>query len=199
MMLIIGCSKDPNINQIKADLIGQTIGEFLNNYKFNSLEGIQEFIINNKNKQGNIIEYDVSLRMSDTIGKKYRANILIVYRKAEKSWKIASISTKLFENLSREIEINSGRTAIDSVRESYRIHIQKYGNTKGFSAKNAIKGSELDWWWEIEVIGSPPTKYIATSTSDFPHGVGKQVWFDVEDRTYRGYGIDEDYDEWFDE
>ena len=49
--------------------------------------------------------------------------------------------------------------------------------------------------WTFEVIGKPPTKYIAISTADFPGGEGKQVWYDVDECEYHGYGIDEDPDD----
>jgi len=48
--------------------------------------------------------------------------------------------------------------------------------------------------WKFEVIGqNPPKKFIATSTEDFAGGEGKQVWYDVTEAKFHGYGLDEFY------
>lgn len=197
IITIIGCSKNPDINQIKADLIGQVIGNLLNNYKFESVESIQELIINKKNNQNDIIEYDVNILMNDFISEEqYRANLLLVYRKTGGSWEIVSLSTKLFEQVISEEELSTeAQYAIAALRQTYRFHFQTYGSTTDYDIEAALKdamlGNRAEKNWDFEVMGNPPLKYIATSTADFSAGEGKQVWFDVEEAKYHGYGIDE--------
>lgn len=97
-VLLVGCSKSPDTEQIKTDLIGQTMGSMFGGWKFESLSEFQELKINNKKQQGELIEYDISMRLKDTnSGKEYRAEALRVYKKVDGAWKIASISRKSFE------------------------------------------------------------------------------------------------------
>ena len=100
IMLMVGCSKAPDTQQIKTDLIGQTMGSMFGGWKFESLAEFQELTINNKNQQGDIIEYDVNMLLKDTnSGKMYRAESMIVYKKIDGSWKIASVSKKSLKQL----------------------------------------------------------------------------------------------------
>ncbi|MCK9309782.1 MAG: prepilin-type N-terminal cleavage/methylation domain-containing protein [Candidatus Cloacimonetes bacterium] len=86
------------------------------------------------------------------------------------------------------------QTAISTLRKTYDVYMQTNGSTDGFSLEQAQKearlGESTNKNWKFEVIGSPPKKYVATSTQDFAGGEGKQVWYDVADAKFHGYGID---------
>ncbi len=47
--------------------------------------------------------------------------------------------------------------------------------------------------WKFETTGNPPRIYLATSTADFPGGAGEQVWYDVDEAKFHGYGVDGQY------
>lgn len=86
------------------------------------------------------------------------------------------------------------QTAIRSLRTAYDVYVQTNGTSEGYSVDLAKKDARLGQAtlknWNFEVVGNPPKKYIATSTSDFPSGEGKQVWYDVETTKFHGYGVD---------
>jgi hypothetical protein len=86
------------------------------------------------------------------------------------------------------------QTAISTIRKSFDVQIQTTGSTDGFTLEQALKearlGNSTIKNWKFEVVGNPPTKYIATSTQDFAGGEGKQVWYDVEEAKFHGYGVD---------
>lgn len=86
--------KSPDEQQIKIDLIGQTMGT----WKFSSLAEILELKIISKKLQGDISEFDVDMVLQDTQRHiAYSAKALISYRKVNGAWKIVSISKKSFE------------------------------------------------------------------------------------------------------
>lgn len=96
---LVGCSKAPDPQQIKTDLIGQTIESIGGaGWQFVSLDEIQQLTINNKNAKGDALEYDVDMALKDIrTGQQYRANLLIAYRKNDGAYKMAAISRKSFE------------------------------------------------------------------------------------------------------
>jgi hypothetical protein len=102
-------------------------------------------------------------------------------------------------NYVRNARSTEAQSAIAAIRSTYRVHYQTYGTTDDYDIEEALKDTQLGNRttknWEFEVVGNPPDKYIATSTADFPEGEGKQVWYDVDDAEYHGYGIDKDTDE----
>lgn len=86
------------------------------------------------------------------------------------------------------------QTALRSIRTAYDVWVQTNGTSEGYSVELAQKDSRLGAstlkHWTFEVVGNPPKKYVATSTADFASGEGKQVWYDVEESKFHGYGID---------
>lgn len=86
------------------------------------------------------------------------------------------------------------QTAIRSLRTAYDVYVQTNGTSEGYSIdlakKDARLGQSTVLNWDFEVVGNPPKKYIATSTSEFASGEGKQVWYDVEESKFHGYGVD---------
>lgn len=86
------------------------------------------------------------------------------------------------------------QTAIRSIRTAYDVYVQTNGTSEGYSIDAAKKDARLGQStllnWNFEVVGNPPKKYIATSTAEFASGEGKQVWYDVEESKFHGYGVD---------
>jgi prepilin-type N-terminal cleavage/methylation domain-containing protein len=112
---------------------------------------------------------------------------------------LAAIAVPIYMNYVRNARSTEAQSAIAAIRSTYRVHYQTYGTTDDYDIEEALKDTQLGNRttknWEFEVVGNPPDKYIATSTADFPEGEGKQVWYDVDDAEYHGYGIDKDTDE----
>jgi hypothetical protein len=90
--------------------------------------------------------------------------------------------------------LDETQTSIRSIRTAYDIYMQTNGTTQGYTIERAKKDARLDQktlqYWTFSVMGSPPMKYIATSTSAFPKGAGKKVWYDVINSRFHGFGID---------
>ncbi len=111
---------------------------------------------------------------------------------------LAAIAVPIYMNYVRKARSTEAQSAIAAIRSAYRVHYQTYGTTANYNIEDALKDTQLGNRtlknWKFEVVGNPPDRYIATSTSDFPEGEGKQVWYDREDATYHGYGIDDEVD-----
>ncbi len=112
---------------------------------------------------------------------------------------LAAIAVPIYMNYVRNARSTEAQSAIAAIRSTYRVHFQTYGSTDNYDIDEALKDTQLGNRtmknWEFEVVGNPPDKYIATSTADFPEGEGKQVWYDVDDAEYHGYGIDKETDQ----
>lgn len=96
----------------------------------------------------------------------------------------------------QEKELSSeAKIAIMEIRKVYDIYIQTNGAADGYTMVIAVKDARLDERalknWFFEVVGNPPSKYYATSTRSNPAGEGKQIWYDVRDANFHGYGIDD--------
>ena len=91
----------PTTDQVKADLLGQTMGNiFSGGWKFESLAEFEELKIVNKRQESNVLEYEVDMRLRDIDkGNLYIAEALIVYRKTGDTWQIASISKKSLQKI----------------------------------------------------------------------------------------------------
>jgi prepilin-type N-terminal cleavage/methylation domain-containing protein len=112
---------------------------------------------------------------------------------------LAAIAVPIYMSYVNKARATEAQSAIAAIRSAYRVQYQTYGTTEGYTVDDALidakLGNATEKNWEFEVIGNPPSKYIATSTSEFPAGEGKQVWYDVEDALYHGYGIDQEENE----
>jgi prepilin-type N-terminal cleavage/methylation domain-containing protein len=87
------------------------------------------------------------------------------------------------------------QTAISAIRKTYDVYMQTNGSTADFTIERAMKETKLGEStvknWKFDVTGNPPKKFIATSTEDFPGGADKQVWYDVDEAKFHGYGVDQ--------
>jgi hypothetical protein len=85
-------------------------------------------------------------------------------------------------------------SALAAIRSAYRVHFDDHGSYDDYSVDLAIKdcmlSNSVKSLWSFEVLGYPPVRYIATSTSNNPIGSGKTIHYDVKSATYEGYGID---------
>jgi type II secretory pathway pseudopilin PulG len=86
------------------------------------------------------------------------------------------------------------QTAISTIRKVYDVYLQVNGTTEGFTIDQALREARLGEstmkHWKFTVTGNPPRKYIATSTADFAGGAGLQIWYDVNEAKFHGYGVD---------
>jgi len=109
---------------------------------------------------------------------------------------LAAIAVPIYMSYVRQAYSTEAQSAIAALRQTYRVHYQTYGSTTDYDIEQALDdtnlGNRTEKNWEFEVTGNPPKKYMATSTAEFPQGEGKQVWYDVEEAEYHGYGIDDD-------
>lgn len=73
------------------------LGSF-NTETFTSFTNFKEFVINSKNEQGEIIEFDISMVYKDTEhGTTDPIKAHIVYKKSDSKWAIASLTGKLLK------------------------------------------------------------------------------------------------------
>ena len=109
---------------------------------------------------------------------------------------LAAIAVPIYMNYVRNARSTEAQTALAAIRSAFRVHFQTYSTTENYTIEDALKdarlGNATEKNWEFEAVGNPPKKYIATSTNEFPQGEGRQVWYDVDEAEYHGYGIDED-------
>ncbi|MDP8322480.1 MAG: prepilin-type N-terminal cleavage/methylation domain-containing protein [Candidatus Stygibacter australis] len=112
---------------------------------------------------------------------------------------LAAIAVPIYMSYVNKARATEAQSAIAAIRSAFRVQYQTFGTTEGYAVEDALidakLGNATEKNWEFEVIGNPPSKYIGTSTSDFPAGEGKQVWYDVEEALYHGYGIDQEEQE----
>lgn len=95
-LFLTSCIKDPDIEKIKGDLIGQSVKmNWSQNWNFESLSEFENFTILSKTKNGDILEYTVDIAVKDS--RVYNFNANIVYRKESGEWKFVSIKGKLRE------------------------------------------------------------------------------------------------------
>ena len=109
---------------------------------------------------------------------------------------LAAIAVPIYMSYVRKARATEAQSAIAAIRSAYRVYYQTFGTTENYAIEDAMKDAKLgnatDKNWEFEVVGNPPKKYVATSTAEFPAGEGKQVYYDVEEAEYHGWGIDEE-------
>jgi len=107
---------------------------------------------------------------------------------------LAAIAVPRYLRYVERSRSTEAQTAISTIRKAFDVQVQTTGSTEGFTLEQAQKEARLGKAtlknWKFEVIGNPPKKYIATSTADFAGGEGKQVWYDVDESKFHGYGVD---------
>ncbi|UCG55255.1 MAG: hypothetical protein JSV32_03310 [Dehalococcoidia bacterium] len=99
-----GCdivAPEPGLEQIKSDLIGETLTQKDLTWHFHALSEFQEVIIVDQLREADTIEYDVSLELKDVFtGRQYTADILMIYQRSGTSWELFSILTMSLESTS---------------------------------------------------------------------------------------------------
>jgi len=112
---------------------------------------------------------------------------------------LAAIAVPIYMNYVRNARSTEAQSAIAALRSAYRVHYQTFGTTESYTVEDALEDVRLGKStlknWEFQVVGNPPRRYVATSLPDFPEGEGKQVWYDVDEAAYYGYGIDDEISE----
>jgi prepilin-type N-terminal cleavage/methylation domain-containing protein len=112
---------------------------------------------------------------------------------------LAAIAVPIYLKYVNQARASEAQSAISTIRKAYEVYYQSYSRTDDYSVEQALKdakvGKATEKNWKFEVIGNPPKKYMATSTAEFAGGEGKQVWYDVTEGKYHGYGIDQDAEE----
>ncbi|MDD3104293.1 MAG: prepilin-type N-terminal cleavage/methylation domain-containing protein [Candidatus Cloacimonadaceae bacterium] len=107
---------------------------------------------------------------------------------------LAAIAVPRYLRYVEKSRSTEAQTAITTIRKAFDIQLQTTGSTEGYTIEDAKKDANLGEStlknWKFDFTGSPPRQYIATSTQEFAGGEGKQVWYDVPEAKFRGYGID---------
>ena len=97
-----GCdlvSPEPSIGEIKSDLIGETLTQGTLTWHFHALSEFEEVTIVDTIREGNTIEYDVSLELQDVFsGSYYTADILMIYQRSGTTWELFSVLTMSLES-----------------------------------------------------------------------------------------------------
>jgi type IV pilus assembly protein PilE len=106
----------------------------------------------------------------------------------------AAIAVPVYMQYVERANATEAQSAISAIRNAYNIHLQQFGNVDNYSIDDAMADARLGRAtmnnWNFEVVGNPPQRYIATSTSEFSRGEGHQVWYDVQAAKFHGFGID---------
>ncbi len=108
---------------------------------------------------------------------------------------LAALAVPIYMRYVEKSRSTEAQTAISAIRKTYDVYRQTNGTTQDYTIERALEETNLGGStlknWQFEVTGNPPKKYIATSTEEFAGGADKQVWYDVEEAQFHGYGIDE--------
>lgn len=92
-----GCdivSPEPSVEQIKSDLIGETITQGTLTWHFHALSEFREVTIVDKIREANTIEYNVTMELQDIFtDKMYTAEVLLIYQRSGTDWDLFSILT----------------------------------------------------------------------------------------------------------
>jgi hypothetical protein len=92
-------SPEPDVEQIKSDLIGETISQGEMSWYFAALSEFKEVTIVDKIREGDTIEYNLTLELQDVFTEKmYTAEILLIYKRSGTSWGLFSILPMLLES-----------------------------------------------------------------------------------------------------
>lgn len=92
-------SPEPGIEQIKSDLVGETISRGEMSWYFAALSEFKEIKIVDKIREGDTIEYNLTLELQDVFTEKmHTAEILLIYKRSGTSWDLFSILPKLLES-----------------------------------------------------------------------------------------------------
>ncbi len=85
--------------QMKADLIGHALvvnGQLV--WNFAALSEYEQFEIIGQQTQGNVVEFDVTMKLKDfATNTHYHVEVFIVYKDIDGKWELVSLVTKLFE------------------------------------------------------------------------------------------------------
>ena len=75
-------------------------GHGLLSWQFSALGEFESFTVITAQIQGNVLEYDVTMRLRDLAwGTRYQLDALVTYKKVNNSWQLMSVTPKLFEVL----------------------------------------------------------------------------------------------------
>ena|SRR2546422_11594116 len=86
------CARPSEVDQLKSDLVGQSMGGREKCWKFQSVEQIKELVIKNKVEDTKKRVYTVSMQLQAANGGgKYAAEARIEYGKAAARWKILHV------------------------------------------------------------------------------------------------------------
>lgn len=106
----------------------------------------------------------------------------------------AAIGIPIYRRYEERSRSSEAQTALNTIRKVYNVYLMTNGSTQGFTIDQALRDARLGEStlrrWKFKVSGNPPRMYIATSTAEFPGGAGLQVWYDVNEACFHGYGVD---------
>lgn len=108
---------------------------------------------------------------------------------------LAAIAVPIYMRYVERSRSSEAQAALSTLRKTFQVYQTQNGTTQDFTIEKAQKEADLGEStlkrWKFEVTGNPPKKYIATSTEDFAGGADKQVWYDVTEAKFHGYGVDQ--------
>lgn len=107
---------------------------------------------------------------------------------------LAAIAVPIYMRYVESARSTEAKTALSALKTTYENRRQQYGTIENYTIEDAVKETQLSKGtkksWEFEAVGNPLKKLIATSTSEYSAGEGKQVIYDIEEDEFTGYGID---------
>ncbi|MDP8232342.1 MAG: hypothetical protein P9L91_06705 [Candidatus Zophobacter franzmannii] len=92
--------------------------------------------------------------------------------------------------------VDGVKSSILALHKVYDAEIEKNGDASELTVADALDEAKVGFvmqsYWDFEVLGFPPKRYIATSSSTNRLGEGKTIWYDVDDEVFHGFRIDDD-------
>jgi len=110
---------------------------------------------------------------------------------------LAAISVPIYIEYVKSARASDAKTAIQAIYQAAQVFYQDTGEYPT-SVDDLVTGKYVELseatllQWTFQIVGSPPTEVIGTSTEQMRGGAGNEVKYEVRTGTWRGYGLPED-------
>ena len=111
---------------------------------------------------------------------------------------LAAVAVPTYMSYVKGARAANAQTTIGAVVTAEKVFIQKFG--KAATSIEQLEKEKLleiepaarrDWQFNIVAGGNSFTAVNAVSTDNMPAGAGKTITYNVEEGSFKGYGIDE--------
>jgi len=110
---------------------------------------------------------------------------------------LAAISVPIYVEYVKSARASDAKTTINAVWQAAQVFYQDKGewpatieDLENEKYLDIAKSTKLQWTFQI--IGAPPITISATSTEQMRGGAGHEVSYNIEDGSWKGYGLPTD-------